>query len=636
MRTTYFHASFKRRFRLEPQLVALRRTCLWTALVCFATALFVAQTTRAAVIEAWVQRYNGPGNHYDRAHALTVDSSGNVVVTGVSANGAANGFNGDYYTAKYSATNGGLLWEQSYNDPANGYDIANAVAVDSSGNVVVTGYSWGGGSEDDFYTAKYSATDGTLLWEQRYNGSGNHNDGGTAVAVDTQGNVVVTGYCSDYSGIDNCTVKYAAATGAVVWERRYTGPGNSYSYPGAVEVDVNGNVIVTGNFRYRTNAAYSGYYTVKYAAATGLVLWEQHYEGPYASQAMALDGSGNVFVAGYSYNGTNHDCYTAKYAAADGALLWEQHYNGRANSHDAINAVAVNRDGDVFVTGYSYKRADNQDYYTAKYAGADGALLWEHRYNGSADGNDQASALAIDNAGNVIVTGSSWNGRNYDYYTVKYAAADGALFWEQRYSSTEGFESVAAPHGVALGPNGVVAVTGSSMAGSWCCGSNFDYLTVVYRELSARGAKENVLGELTALRATVTARNDRRKLDEAITHLTKSLAPKLWVDETHVDPKHGTRVFHQENLTVRKLCHLIRSRTSDIPDTVLQGFIDQIFQADHDLAAVAIQDAITAGVSSERIEQAQRFLARGDAAAGDDKCSNGIGYYRNAWKRVTR
>jgi hypothetical protein len=69
---------------------------------------------------------------------------------------------------------------------------------------------------------------------------------------------------------------------------------------------------------------------------------------------------------------------------------------------------------------------------------------------------------------------------------------------------------------------------------------------------------------------------------------------------------------------------------------VLQGFVDRIFQADRLLAAVAIQDAIKAGVSSKKIEQAQRFLANGDAEAGDNKCRNGIEDYRNAWKRAIR
>src|SRR5258706_1901403 len=81
-----------------------RPACFWQ-LVSFATLIAtVALPTPAAVIEAWVQRYNGPGNGDDHPWAVAVDASGNVVATGTSES--------SYYTAKYAAANGGLLWEK--------------------------------------------------------------------------------------------------------------------------------------------------------------------------------------------------------------------------------------------------------------------------------------------------------------------------------------------------------------------------------------------------------------------------------------------------------------------------------------------------------------------------------------------
>jgi glucose dehydrogenase len=132
-------------------------------------------------------------------------------------------------------------------------------------------------------------------------------------------------------------------------------------------------------------------------------------------------------VTGFSHNGTNSDYYTAKYAVTDGTLLWEKRYNGPANGSDVPAGVEVDGSGHVVVTGLSHNGSNN-DYYTAKYGGTDGSLLWEKRYNGSANGSDSAKAVAVDASGNVIVTGSSYSGGiNVDYYTVKYAAADGAL-----------------------------------------------------------------------------------------------------------------------------------------------------------------------------------------------------------------
>src|SRR5207237_9368544 len=148
------------------------------------------------------KRYNGMANGDDVAQGVAVDASGNVVVTGYS------GSNPDFYTAKYAAATGALLWEKRYNGPANYDDQAQAVAVDSTGNVVVTGYSIGRGSGYDFYTAKYAAADGALLWGRRYNGPANGNDYAQAVVVDASGNVVVTG--------PPATIKYLT-DGTMLW-----------------------------------------------------------------------------------------------------------------------------------------------------------------------------------------------------------------------------------------------------------------------------------------------------------------------------------------------------------------------------------------------------------------------------------
>src|SRR5262249_24818624 len=137
----------------------------------------------------WEKRYAGPGYSEDQPSALALDASGNVVVTGTSS---GTNSTPDYYTAKYAAVDGALLWEKRYAPPANGFEETHAVAVDGSGNVVVTGTTWGDNSRKDYYTAKYAAADGALLWEKRYNGPANSDDSASAMAVDGSGNVVVT------------------------------------------------------------------------------------------------------------------------------------------------------------------------------------------------------------------------------------------------------------------------------------------------------------------------------------------------------------------------------------------------------------------------------------------------------------
>ena len=377
---------------------------------------------------------------------------------------------------------GTQLWATTSN--IINFDHAYAVAVDASGNVIVTGYSIGSGlGTSDYYTAKYAAADGTILWEKLYNGTGNYRDIASAVTLDGSGNVVVTGSStgSGSSGTDYYTAKYAAADGGLLWEKRYNGPGSGNDIPYAVAVDASNNVIVTGE-SIGSGLGNSDYYTAKYAAADGALLWEKRYNnGPGnpvdTPRAIAIDASGNVIVTGTS----NNDYYTAKYATANGSLLWEKRYNGTANGPDLAYAAAVDAGGNVIVTGYSSGSGSALDCYTAKYAAMDGTLLWEKRYNGTANGTDLAYAMAVDASGNVVVTGSSFGGSSgYDYYTAKYAAMDGTLLWEKRYKGPDdNFDAMEDFKQLALTPDGGVVVTGISSKNG-----HPNYATVRYSPLT--------------------------------------------------------------------------------------------------------------------------------------------------------
>ena len=89
----------------------------------------------AQVQERWVARYHGPANGYNSATAMALDAAGNVYVTGYSS-----GVGLDYATVKYDS-DGNELWVARYHDPANGRDVATAMALDAAGNVYVTGWS---------------------------------------------------------------------------------------------------------------------------------------------------------------------------------------------------------------------------------------------------------------------------------------------------------------------------------------------------------------------------------------------------------------------------------------------------------------------------------------------------------------
>ena len=157
------------------------------------------------VHEAWVARYNGPGNDLDVAEAIAVDNSGNVYVTGRSSD---VDFSTHYATIKYNSA-GQQQWIARYYGPRNYQDVPTGIAVDKSGNVYVTGYSFGSGNTYDYATIKYNS-DGQEQWVARYNGPGNGNEEvASTMVVDGSGNVYVTGASPGRNtGFDYATVKY--------------------------------------------------------------------------------------------------------------------------------------------------------------------------------------------------------------------------------------------------------------------------------------------------------------------------------------------------------------------------------------------------------------------------------------------
>jgi uncharacterized delta-60 repeat protein len=375
----------------------------------------------AQVDTAWVRRYNGPGNDDDRAYSLAVDGQGNVYVTGASY---GSGTNYDYATIKYNS-NGVQQWVQRYNGTGNGDDEALSLAVDGQGNVYVTGESYGSGTYYDYATIKYNSA-GVEQWVQRYNGPGNGDDYANSLAADGQGNVYVTGYSiGSGTSYDYATIKYNSS-GVQQWVQRYNTPGNSRDWAYSLAVDGQGNVYVTG--ASDGSGTFYDYATIKYNSA-GVFQWVQRYNGTGngddKAYSLALDGQANVYVTGVSDgSSTDYDYATIKYNSA-GVQQWVQRYNGTGNDDDWAYSLAVDGQGNVYVTGASDGSGTFDDYATIKYNSA-GVEQWIQTYNGSDNYSDWAYSLAVDGQGNVYVTGYSEGSGTYgDYATIKYVQTSG-------------------------------------------------------------------------------------------------------------------------------------------------------------------------------------------------------------------
>jgi hypothetical protein len=407
---------------------------------------------------------------------VVIDANRNVIVTGISSFAyGVSLYPFEYHTAKYSAMDGAVIWSHRH----AGSDRPGNVAVDGSGDVIVTGSSYTNQNAAYAYTAKLRSSDGTLLWERRHSAPGNGSEI-NAVAVDAENNVVITGSLNQpsvRSNADYYTAKYAAADGALLWQRSYTGSAGWDDRALALAIDFAGNVLVTGHSTSgeRLRSPVFDFYTAKYAATNGAILWERRYNGPSNGDdqptAIALDATGNVFVTGRSsrsYSSATwflYDAYTAKYASHDGAVLWEKTDTLSTNTYGEGMGLVVDAAGDLVFTGYF------NGFLTVKYSGTDGAVQWSRRGPGGVP-----RAVRITSGGNAVIAGDGPSG----YYAASYALADGALLWERNYHASTRIDEYVS--GLAVGPGGTIALTGASNGDFVSFDRVFDYATVLYRE----------------------------------------------------------------------------------------------------------------------------------------------------------
>jgi len=432
----------------------------------------------------WGERYNGPGNDDDQASSVAASPDGSkVFVTGFSID-TLGGFY-DYATIAYDASTGAELWTKRYDGPTNGYDLARSVAASPDGSkVFVTGFSDGGPTSFDYVTIAYDALTGAKVWLKRYTGPGESDSHANSIAASPDGSkVFVTGESGGgASGRDYATVAYDASTGVKVWAKRYDGPANDDDIARSAAVSPDGSaVFVTGE---SSGSPHLDYATVAYDASSGGRLWVARYDGPgsgydAASSLTAIpDGSG-VVVTGTSEGITSRDYATVAYDASTGGELWTKRYDGPADRSDGASSIGASPAAStVFVTGRSTGTGTGTDFATVAYDSSTGARVWARRYDGTGSGDDFANSLAASADGSkVFVTGFSIGTPDSCFCaTVAYDASTGArLWWKRHHGPSIGDRS---SNFLAASPDGSkVFVTGSANQPDTF---RYDYLTVAY------------------------------------------------------------------------------------------------------------------------------------------------------------
>jgi cysteine-rich repeat protein len=381
---------------------------------------------------------------------LAIDNAGNVLLTGVfhgtvdfGGGPLSSAGSSDFFVVKLDAQ-GQHLWSRRFGGAS--YEYPSSIAVDSAGNVLITGYfpgtaDFGGGplssaGYHDIFVVKLDAQ-GQYLWSRRFGGTGY--DSPSDIVVDSASNAVIVGSFGgtvDFgggplasAGSSDIFVVKLDAQGQHLWSRRFGGADNEYV--NGIAMDSADNPLLTGGLRGTvdfgggplSSSGGLGIFVVK-LNDQGQHLWSRRYGAGWGlGHDLAVDSAGNVLLTG-SFNETldfggcplinannNYAVFVAK-LDAQGQHLWSRSFNDDSEDGAFSGGIAVDSSDSVLVTGSFYgtielgggslSNAGISDGFVVR-LNARGQHVWSHRFGGADEEHSQA--IAVDSTGNVLLTG---------------------------------------------------------------------------------------------------------------------------------------------------------------------------------------------------------------------------------------
>ncbi len=426
----------------------------------------------------------------------------------------------------------------------SGSDYGNSIAVDDSDNVYVTGYTIGGDPDfpttfnaynqtnnggSDVFVTKLAANGSILLFSTYIGGSGD--DRAYSLVLDSENNVYLTGQTSGggpaypttsnafnqtHSGGSDVFVTKLAANGSTLLFSTFLG-GSGADYGRSIVIDDANNVYVTGQTRngtsnfpttngafYETHNGQDDVFVTKLAANGSTLLFSTFLGGSGYDRAfsIAVDNSENVYVAGYTIDGTTdypttsnaydqthngvYDAFVTKLAANGSILLFSTFLGG--SGLDCAYSIAVDNSENVYVAGYTiddttdypttsnaYDQTHNgaSDVFVTKLAANGSTLLFSTYIGGS--GDDYGQSIVVDSENNTYLTGytdedtldypttdnaydRSYNGGD-DVFVTKLAANGSILLFSTFIGSSEHDKG----YSLALDSTNSVYLTGSTV-----------------------------------------------------------------------------------------------------------------------------------------------------------------------------
>jgi PKD repeat protein/methionine-rich copper-binding protein CopC len=441
--------------------------------------------------------YHG-GNKADQGTAVAVDNQGNTYITGYTnssnfntSDAYQNTYGGGIYDAFLSKfdSNGTLIYSTYLGGDSS--DFGYAIAVDNNRNVYITGQTMSTNfpTTSDAYQQNYISGSGANVFLSKFNSTGNliystylggtSSDYGKGIAVDSNGNIYITGYTQSsnfptinayqptFNGTSDVFLSKFSSNGTLIYST-YLG-GNKADQGTGIAVDNNGNIYITGQTQSPNFPTTSDAYQQSQSGTTydvflsefnsnGNLNYSTYLGGTGAEygNGIAVDSNGNIYITGYTTStnfpitsdayqttsGGDSDVFLSKFSS-NGNLTYSTYLGG--NSADRGNGIGVDNNGNIYITGYttSTNFPITSDAYQTTSGGDSDVFLSKFSSNGNLTystylgGNsaDRGNGIAVDNQGNIYATGytgsnfpttpgayqTTYGGGTYDAFLVEFS-----------------------------------------------------------------------------------------------------------------------------------------------------------------------------------------------------------------------
>jgi len=384
---------------------------------------------------SWISNGHFPDIGASAATAIATDPSGNVFLAGSA---------GDVFVIKHNP-NGEVVWLQSYDSGDTICERPNTLCVDNQGNAYITFMKHTpGGGYWSIAVQKYDGGSGIILWtselaDAQFNGF-EWQVKPTFMTIDNNHLYVAGTKFDPVSGDREMLAMKIGFNGNIIWTATHAGSGNSNSK--SIAVDASGNVYIAGD---AWNASID-YCVVKFDS-NGNLVWDAFLDGDIyhntdIAEAVLVDDGGNVYITGYNQVSSHQtDIVTAKYDQ-NGVFQWKQSYGNPGYVDNNAYYLEIANDGNLLVGGYSaYENpypGSGKDYILLKYS-ASGTLIWETRYDYQDFLNDHPFDFAMDDEGNLYICGITMK-RCYihTFITAIKVEAQGNIEWDVRVPNLYG------------------------------------------------------------------------------------------------------------------------------------------------------------------------------------------------------